>query len=67
MLAMAYRADGQVIMALKLLEKVVAIKERVLKEDYPSRLTSQHALASAYLADGQVKKAVKLLEQIVRI
>ena len=39
----------------------------MLKEDYPFRLASQHALTIAYQADGQVKEAVKLLEQVVAI
>jgi len=53
--------------AVTLLEQVVAIKEKVLKEDHPDRLVSQHVLAMAYQADGQVLKAVKLLEQVVAI
>jgi hypothetical protein len=45
----------------------VAIEERVLAEDHPSRLASQHALASVYQANGQVKDAVRLLEHVVEI
>jgi hypothetical protein len=45
----------------------VAIRERVLAEDHPDRLASQHVLARAYLADGQVKKAVPQLEHVVAI
>ena len=67
-LAVAYKADGQVSKAVRLLEQVVVIQEKVLKEDHPSRLlTSQHELAVAYKADGQVSKAVRLLEQVVVI
>ncbi|KAL9004632.1 MAG: hypothetical protein Q9188_002558 [Gyalolechia gomerana] len=66
-LARAYQADGQVKEAVKLLEHVIATREKVLKEDHPNRLASQHELARAYKADGQVKKAVKLLEQVVAI
>jgi tetratricopeptide (TPR) repeat protein len=66
-LAMAYRANGQVKKAVRLLEQVVAIRERVLAEDHPNRLASQHELASAYRANGQVKDAVRLLEQVVAI
>jgi hypothetical protein len=54
-LAMAYQANGQVKDAVRLLEQVVAIRERVLAEDHPDRLASQHNLASAYQANGQVK------------
>jgi len=53
--------------AVKLLEQIVAIREKVLKEDHPDRLTSQDVLARAYQADEQVSKAIKLLEQIVAI
>ena len=52
---------------VKLLEQVVAVQEKVLKEDYPSRLASQHALIIVYKADGQVLEAVKLLEQVVTV
>jgi hypothetical protein len=37
-LAGAYRADGQVGKAVKLLEHAVAVREKVLAEDHPSRL-----------------------------
>ena len=39
-LAGAYRADRQVKEAVKLLEQVVAIREKMLKEDHPDRLAS---------------------------
>jgi tetratricopeptide (TPR) repeat protein len=52
-LAIVYQANGQVKDAVRLLEQVVAIRERVLAEDHPSRLASQHVLAMAYLANGQ--------------
>jgi len=66
-LAIAYQANGQVKDAVRLLEQVVAIRERVLAEDHPSRLASQHNLASAYQANGQVKDAVRLLKHVVAI
>jgi tetratricopeptide (TPR) repeat protein len=66
-LAVAYQANGQVKDAVRLLEQVVAISERVLAEDHPDRLASQAVLASAYQANGQVKDAVRLLEQVVAI
>ena len=47
-LAGAYKSDGQIGKAVKLLEHVVAIREHSLAEDHPSRLVSQHALAGAY-------------------
>jgi hypothetical protein len=50
--------------AVKLLEHVVAVRERVQAEGHPDRLNSQHGLARAYHADGQVGKAVELLELV---
>jgi hypothetical protein len=47
-LASAYRANGQVKEAVQLLEHVVAIRRRVLAEDHPDRLASQHNLARAF-------------------
>jgi hypothetical protein len=38
---------------VQLLEHVVAIHKRVLAEDHPSRLASQHSLARAYEAAKQ--------------
>ncbi|CAN9209820.1 unnamed protein product [Alternaria alternata] len=66
-LAGAYRADGQVHKAVRLLEHVVEVREKTLAAEHPSRLTSQHALAGAYRADGQVHKAVRLLEHVVEV
>ena len=37
---MAYQADGQVLKVVILLEQVVVIREKILKEDYPNRLAS---------------------------
>ena len=65
-LAIAYQANGQVDEAIKLLEHVVKVEEK-LAEDYPDRLASQHELAIAYQANGQVGEAVKLLEHVVKV
>ncbi|CAH0019563.1 unnamed protein product, partial [Clonostachys rhizophaga] len=59
--------DGRTKERLKVLEQVVAIREKALAEDHPNRLSSQHALALAYRANGQVKEAVQMLEQVVAI
>jgi cytochrome c-type biogenesis protein CcmH/NrfG len=66
-LAMVYRADGQVKKAVVLLEAVVEVRNKVLVADHPDRLASQHVLAMAYQADRQVKKAVALLEAVVEV
>jgi hypothetical protein len=58
-LALAYRANGQVVEAVEMLEHVVEVK-KVQPENHPSRLASQHALAGAYLANGQGKEAMRL-------
>jgi hypothetical protein len=52
---------------VRLLEHVVAIRERMLAEDHPDRLASQAVLASAYQANGKVKDAVRMLEHVVAI
>ena len=57
---------GDIKEATKTLEHVVKIEEK-LSEDYPDRLSSQHALAGAYQANKQVDQAIELLEYIVKI
>jgi hypothetical protein len=52
---------------VELLEYVVTVRTRVLAEEHPDRLASQHQLAMGYEADGQVKKAVELLEHVVAV
>ncbi|KAK3933890.1 hypothetical protein QBC46DRAFT_348182 [Diplogelasinospora grovesii] len=66
-LARAYRSDGQVKKAVALLEQVVAVQERTLAEEHPSRLASQHNLAIAYQADGRMPQAAELLKQVVAV
>jgi tetratricopeptide (TPR) repeat protein len=66
-LAMAYRANGRINKAVKLLEQVAAIHKRVLPKDHPNRLASQHELASAYRANGQISKGMQLIEHVVAI
>ncbi|RYC81255.1 hypothetical protein BFJ63_vAg15855 [Fusarium oxysporum f. sp. narcissi] len=59
--------DGRTMEAVSTLEYVVKTRQRILAEDHPRRLTSEHELAGAYLADGQTKKAVQMLEHVVQI
>ncbi|KAH7150872.1 hypothetical protein DER46DRAFT_562335 [Fusarium sp. MPI-SDFR-AT-0072] len=63
-LATAYRLNGQIKEAVKLLEHVVAVQAD-LAQNHPDRLASQHELASAYRSNGQIKEAIKLLEHHV--
>lgn len=44
----AYQANGQVKEAVRLLERVVAIRTEVLAEDHPDRLVSERILAAFY-------------------
>ncbi|KAH7238034.1 hypothetical protein BKA59DRAFT_502576 [Fusarium tricinctum] len=43
------------------------IESRILSENEPNRLASEHELAQAYVADGQTKKAIGILEHIYEI
>ena len=52
---------------MKLLEYVVAVREKSLTEDHPDRLASQQVLATVYYSDGQVIKAMGLLEYVVAV
>ena len=53
--------------AVRLLERVYQVREKILAEDHPDRLASQHALAIAYESNGQVEKAIQLLEHVVQV
>ena len=46
---------------------IVEIRSRVLPDDDPERLSSQHNLADAYGNNGQIDKAIQLFEHIVKI
>ena len=65
-LASAYRDNRQIDEAIKLLEHVVKVREK-LANDHPSRLDSQHELASAYIDNRQIDEAIKLLEHVVKV
>ena len=56
--------DGRIREAVDV-QAVVAVQEKTLAEDHPSRLASQHVLAGAYQANGQIKEAIALLEHVV--
>ncbi|KPM40541.1 hypothetical protein AK830_g6022 [Neonectria ditissima] len=59
--------DGRIEETVKVLGKVVEMREATLPEDHPNRLASQHELARAYHNNGQVREAIKLLQHIVAI
>ena len=61
------RVDGRLREAVKLLEHVVAVRGKTLKENHPDQLASQHTLAIAYNVNGQVKEATQLLEHVVKV
>ena len=42
-----YQSDGQIKLAVDLLEHVVAVEGRTLDEEHPDRLASQEALKDA--------------------
>ncbi|KAL5351856.1 hypothetical protein ACLOAV_003718 [Pseudogymnoascus australis] len=66
-LGRVYADNGEVEMAIKLLEQVVEDQED-LPITTPRRLASQHELARVYLAKGgKVKEAIEILEQVVKI
>lgn len=53
--------NWQIDKAAQLVEYVVMIRDKLLTEEHPNRLVSQHLLTTVYLADGQVGKAVELV------
>ena len=50
-----------------MLEKVVTISERVLAEDYPSRLVPQESLALYREMAGRQEEAIAMMQHVVRI
>ncbi|KIN02921.1 hypothetical protein OIDMADRAFT_144079 [Oidiodendron maius Zn] len=60
-------STGKTKEAIKVLERIGHLEERMLAEDHPDRLASQYELAGAYRANGQIKEAVQLLEHVVKI
>jgi len=61
------QVDGRIKEAVFYFKQTTWWRDSGHREEHPSRLASQHALAMAYKADGQVKKAVELLEHIVAV
>ena len=51
-LGMAYKANGQIDEAVKLIQEVAAIRENTLAKEHPERLASEHALAVIYSQQG---------------
>ncbi|GAW23565.1 hypothetical protein ANO14919_131320 [Xylariales sp. No.14919] len=68
MLAYAYLNNQQVSNGLAILENVVAIQQKTLKEDDCDRLPSEYWLARAYVSDGQqIGNAIAILEHVVAV
>ncbi|CZS79710.1 unnamed protein product [Fusarium graminearum] len=62
-LGRSYLLNSQSLVAIDLLEHVVATRDRTLTESHPDRLASQHELARAYLEIGLHEEAIrKILE-----
>ncbi|EYB25400.1 hypothetical protein FG05_30432 [Fusarium graminearum] len=62
-LGRSYLLNSQSLVAIDLLEHVVATRDRTLAESHPDRLASQHELARAYLEIGLHEEAIrKILE-----
>jgi len=57
-LGKALLANRQVKEALRVLERVVITRKKVLAQDHPPRLMLLQLLASAYQKSGQIKEAV---------
>ena len=64
-LAEAYHAAGRTADAVPLIERVLAVRERLAGADHPSTLASRNNLASAYRATGRPAEAIPLFEQNV--
>ena len=47
-LVIAYQPDGQIDKGIELLEHVVAVEAKVLRDDHPSRLVLQSTLVVLY-------------------
>ncbi len=67
MLAGAYLVNGEIQLAVQLLEHVVKIREKTLGEDHHDRLSSQYELARAYLVNDEIQLSLQLLEHVVKI
>ncbi|KAL2044651.1 hypothetical protein N7G274_002425 [Stereocaulon virgatum] len=62
-----YLQQGKFQEVVDIFKEVAEGRSRMMAEDHPSRLASQHALAGAYEANGQVDEAVTLLEHVVKV
>ena len=66
-LALALRASGKRLHAIKILEDTVRIREEMLAVDDLSLLASQYNLAVTYRMQGELRRSIHLLEYLVRI
>lgn len=64
-MARVYHKGGRVKQAVTLLEHLVAVREKMLVEEHPDRLTSQDKLARAYGADEQIQMAMELIRHVI--
>lgn len=59
--------DRQFKEAIKCLEDIWEWKQKTLRKEDQSRLTSEHELATAYLDDRRIKEAIEIFERVVEI
>ncbi|RDW58320.1 hypothetical protein BP5796_12250 [Coleophoma crateriformis] len=58
---------GQCLNAVKTLEKVFKLRNKILDPEHPSQLATQDDLAVAYMGLGKYQKSVEILEEVVTI
>ena len=63
-LAAVYQDTGEVRLAIRLYEQVLAGQERLLGAEHPQTLGTRNSLARSYAAAGEVRRALPLLERV---
>src|SRR5262249_25600502 len=64
MIGVNYRALGEAGRGIPLLERCVALRQKVLGSDHKDTLFAQNSLAVVYLAAGKLPQAIALFEQV---